>query len=223
MPVHMSDKEFTKAHTIASNQLSAVQADLILLWNAQPATERVKSAAQALFEKGIGTVKEKDLSKSFSAEHIVTTADLVEIQNALTNRWRVAPGTGAVAAKTFLEKLLPHDSSGVTLVRPNVIAVLDNDQLKHQPDDHVIGTRQVGGGTKFKSAYASPAWHQANTLVHMADWAEGLGVMTVGQKIEHGQGAPVDQIHYEGFCIFAGGKKYVLFHCYPHRDSARAQ
>lgn len=110
------------------------------------------------------------------------------------------------------------DSSGVSAVINGVTVQLDCDQLKHQHPTVRIGTREKGGGNRFVAA-CNAAWHQANTMAHMAQWANGLGVMAVGQQTFHGQMVPVGQIHYEGFCLFANGQKYVSFHCYPANGS----
>lgn len=93
-------------------------------------------------------------------------------------------------------------ASDVSLLDAAVDVYLDTDQRKHQPKDHPIGTRQASGGNKFKPDYATPAWHRANTMVHMRDWALGLGALA------------------EGYCLVAGGKKYVFFHCYPADGSS---
>jgi hypothetical protein len=109
-------------------------------------------------------------------------------------------------------------SSEVRALIANVQVRLDVDQLKHQPKSAPIGARIKGGGNRFKDG-CDAAWHQANTMVHVADWANGLGSMTEGEQRYHGQAVPVDGIHYEGYCLKAGGHKYVLFHCYPANDS----
>jgi len=95
---------------------------------------------------------------------------------------------------------------------------LDCDQLKHQHPTVPIGTRVKGGGNRFVVT-CDEAWHRGNTMVHMAQWATKLGVMAVGEQTYHGQAVPVNEIHYEGFCLFARGQKYVSFHCYPANDS----
>ncbi len=113
--------------------------------------------------------------------------------------------------------------SGVRLSRGNVDVHLDNDQLKHQPAGHPIGTRVTHGGTKFSGnatstgAEGSAAWHIANTLPHMLAWADGLGAMAEGEVRHHAQGPEYNGIHYEGNCMMASGRKHVLFHCYPAR------
>ena len=75
-----------------------------------------------------------------------------------------------------------------------------------------------GGGNRFV-ATCDAAWHQANTMVHMGNWALALPVV-LGQVAYHGQAIPVGGIHYEGFCLNAAGGRYVLFHCYPADGSA---
>ena len=103
---------------------------------------------------------------------------------------------------------------------------LDNAQLKHQHKDCPIGTRQATGGNRFNDT-CNIDWHKANTLKYMARWAGELAEMEEGQEKFHGQTTAVDfdgnpkndGIHYDGFCLFAGGKKYVSFHCYPANDN----
>jgi hypothetical protein len=114
---------------------------------------------------------------------------------------------------------LNNESSNVTSIINGVDVRLDNDQLKHQPPSAPIGTRHKGGGNRFNNT-ATAAWHLANTLPHMAAWANGLGPMNAGQVTFHGQAAPVAFVHYEGYCLMANGTKYVLFHCYPSNNSA---
>jgi hypothetical protein len=106
------------------------------------------------------------------------------------------------------------DSSGVSRDIGGVIVQLDCDQLKHQHPTVPIGSRHKGGGNRFVVT-CNAAWHEGHTMAHMAQWATGLGAMTPGQTTFHGQTIPVDGIHYEGFCLFASGRKYVSFHCYP--------
>ncbi|MDI1481755.1 hypothetical protein [Polyangium sp. y55x31] len=113
---------------------------------------------------------------------------------------------------------LDADSSAVKKTIKNIDVRLDNDQLKHQHPTKPIGTRQKAGGNRFKDT-CDAEWHKDNTLKHMADWAVGLGAMAEGTQTYHGQAVPVNGIHYEGFCLMAGGQKYVLFHCYPSDDS----
>lgn len=110
------------------------------------------------------------------------------------------------------------DSSGVTIDSPAVYVQLDNDQLKHQPQNAPIGTRHASGGTKF-GKFATEDWHLSNTLPVMREWADGLRDMQNGDRREHGQKQAVDDIHYEGFCLMVDDKKYVSFHCYPSRGS----
>jgi len=111
------------------------------------------------------------------------------------------------------------DSSGVSIAGDGIEVHLDVDQLKHQHHSQPIGTREKGGGTKFNpEKYGSTDWHQRNTMVYMRDWARDLR-MKDGEKKYHGQAENVDGIHYEGYCLNKGGTKYVLFHCYPDKDS----
>lgn len=113
------------------------------------------------------------------------------------------------------------DATNVSLNRNDIDVFLDIDQLKHQPQQFPIGTRQVRGGNKFNPAQAgSAAWHIANTLVHMQDWAANLPELRIGEQQYHGQARPVKGIHYEGYCVkLPDGRKLVLFHCYPSDDS----
>lgn len=140
--------------------------------------------------------------------------DAVEILVAL-NKWKAletaAPAKDNGAAAKL--KALQGDSSGVSTESHGVFVQLDVDQLKHQHPDVPIGSRQKGGGNKFVKK-CDATWHVSTTLEHMAVWAAALQ-MQEGGKVEHGQSKPVDGIHYEGYCILAGGKKYVSFHCYP--------
>ena len=121
------------------------------------------------------------------------------------------PADNGAAAK--LATLLA-DTSGVSRDIGGVMVQLDCDQLKHQHPSVPIGRRHKGGGNRFV-ATCNAAWHETHTMAHMAQWATGLGAMTPGQTTFHGQMVPVDGIHYEGFCLFASGRKYVSFHCYP--------
>ncbi|WP_263384731.1 hypothetical protein [Granulicella arctica] len=120
------------------------------------------------------------------------------------------------AARSLLT--LEGDSSTVRLLMLGVSVRLDKDQLKHQHPDQPIGSRQKGGGNRF-IATCSAAWHEQVTLPHMADWASRLPAIKAGHKVYHGQATPVDGIHYEGSCLMANNKKYVLFHCYPEDGS----
>jgi hypothetical protein len=128
------------------------------------------------------------------------------------------PDTGAAQKLAALEA----GSSEVKSVIAGVDVRLDNDQLKHQPQNASIGTRIKGGGNRFVGR-CDAEWHRANTLVHMATWANGLHGMKDGEQRFHGQATPVNDIHYEGFYLLAGGKKYVLFHCYPADNSPLKQ
>jgi len=114
---------------------------------------------------------------------------------------------------------LIRDSSAVQHVIAGVDVRLDNDQLKHQDLTKPIGTRNKGGGNRFV-ATCDATWHQTVTMAYMAQWANGLGAMNEGDQPFHGQFVPVNNVHYEAFCLFAGGQKYVLFHCYPANGSA---
>jgi Domain of unknown function (DUF4157) len=141
---------------------------------------------------------------------------------------------GQAAQARRLVRAGMDDSSGVMKEEGNVEAHLDIDQLKHQPPppakdakdvkdagNYRIGTREKGGGNKFKPPAGSEAWHQANTLAHMIKWADGLKGMKEGVKVWHGQADPVDGVHYEGYCVLLGAKKFVFFHCYPADSSKK--
>jgi len=99
---------------------------------------------------------------------------------------------------------------------------LDKNQLKHQPKEHPIGDRTVGGGEKF-GTYASKAWHEENTMRYMAQWAIGLGDIPENTKSEHGQSKRINIgdlcCCFEGYCVRLGDTKYVSFHCYPNSRS----
>lgn len=132
-----------------------------------------------------------------------------------TVEWQRPPADGGAAQKLAT---LQRDSSGVSHILHGVTVQLDCDQLKHQHPTVPIGTREKGGGNRFV-ADCDADWHRDNTMEHMALWAVGLGQMAPGQQTFHGQATPVDGIHYEGFCLFANGQKYVSFHCYPSDGS----
>ncbi|MDH0289258.1 hypothetical protein N7414_09040 [Pseudomonas sp. GD04087] len=114
-------------------------------------------------------------------------------------------------------KDLRGSASHVSLMEGNVTVYLDNDQLKHQHKSHPIGTRVTHGGNKFNST-CDVAWHRANTLPEMLEWAKGLPYVE-GSKQPTGQAEPRNGIHYEGHCLMANSGKYVLFHCYPSDGS----
>ena len=179
----------------------------------------VDSAAAALHKQGIKTVKKGDVKGKFAKDHGVSVGDVGAIQGKLDTLRQAGAAQDARDAALKKLKVLRDGSSGVTITQSGVEVHLDNDQLKHQHPDHPIGTRTVSGGNLFTTV-ATTAWHEANTLVHMADWAAGLAGMAEGDKREHGQARPVNDIHYEGFCLMAGGQKYVAFHCYPANGSA---
>lgn len=146
-------------------------------------------------------------------------AEAAEIFARITNRTLevAAPPNDNGAARKLAEVI--RDSSPVQRVIEGIDIRLDNDQNKHQHPTKPIGNRQKGGGNRFK-AQCDAAWHIANTMVHMARWANDLGAMRVGDKQYHGQAVAVNNIHYEGFCLYANDTKYVLFHCYPSDSNA---
>ncbi len=165
-----------------------------------------------LYESGINTNKLDDIQQAVEIIKTATGRDALEIQAAPT----------PVDSGRLLETALAG-ASDVMITYQGIDVYLDNDQNKHQPQDHPIGTRQVKKGNTFKTDYATPAWHRTNTLVHMGQWAQELGGMQEGQKTQHGQFRVVNEIHYEGFCLYAQGKKYVFFHCYPDDSSEMKQ
>lgn len=114
--------------------------------------------------------------------------------------------------------VLQGDSSTVQHNIAGVDVRLDIGQLKHQHPSHPIGTRHKGGGNRF-NATCDAAWHQANSMAYMAGWANGLAGMVQGEQRFHGQATAVANVHYEGYCLLANGRKYVLFHCYPSDNS----
>lgn len=111
-------------------------------------------------------------------------------------------------------KTLEAESSDVRRMVGAVSVRLDLNQLKHQHKDAPIGTRRKGGGNRFTDV-ATAQWHRKTTLLHMGRWAQKLPSMSEGVKVQHGQAKAVNGIHYEGYCLLAGGAKCVLFHCYP--------
>jgi hypothetical protein len=132
------------------------------------------------------------------------------LKTPVTIEWQRPPKENPAAGKL---KTLLGDASAVSQDYDGIYVQLDCDQLKHQPPSHPIGTRQKGGGNKFNNT-CDAAWHQLNTMAHMAEWARAL-TLSDGETKDHGQSKPVNKIHYEGFCLLADGKKYVSFHCYP--------
>ena len=132
-------------------------------------------------------------------------------------------GVGPASATLTQAK---KDATAVTKTVSGVEVYLDIDQLKHQPAKHPIGTRKKGGGTKFdprektegsEHEQGSPEWHKEITMEYIGKWAAGLNDLVEDVKEYHGQGEAHDKIHYEGYCLLSGGKKYVFFHCYPER------
>lgn len=120
---------------------------------------------------------------------------------------------------TSLREAQEEPAGGVSLTRRGVIGYLDADQLPHQPKGIRIGTRvaKKKADSRFGS-YATAAWHQANTLVTMTEWAAGLGLAD-GDTQNTGQAeARDDNIYYEGFAARSNGQTYVFFHCYPSGD-----
>ena len=159
------------------------------------------------------------LSESRSRTQDVDINDAAAILSDLLGRLKiewVRPPAGVDDVRQLAT--MQADASEVRAAIAGVRVQLDRDQLKHQHPQVPIGTRAVGGGNRFKNT-CDAAWHGANTMVHMANWANGLGAMTPGQRQFHGQAVAVDGIHYEGFCLFAGGAKHVSFHCYPADNS----
>ena len=144
--------------------------------------------------------------------------EAVEIFKEVTGRVlevQVPPSDGGAGKKL---QTLQNASSVVKMEYLGVDVRLDNDQLKHQHPSVPIGTRMKGGGSRFKHT-CDASWHKLNTMIYMATWASQIGGMVEGDQKYHGQSGPVNSIHYEGYCLMAGGNKYVLFHCYPERHS----
>jgi hypothetical protein len=116
-----------------------------------------------------------------------------------------------------------RDSTNVGIERPGYVIKLDIDQNKHQPDPYPIGTRPHAGNRFIardiqQNPVANAAWHQANTLVEMYNWARFLGQMSPGERETTHQAIARGEylIHYEGYCLQGlNATRYVLFHCYP--------
>lgn len=125
----------------------------------------------------------------------------------------------AAKVATSLREAQEEPVGGVSLNRGGVTGYLDADQLPHQPQGIRIGTRvaRKAAGSRFGS-YATPAWHQANTLVTMTDWAATLGLADGETQNTNQSEARNDNIYYEGFAARSAGQTYVFFHCYPSRD-----
>lgn len=126
----------------------------------------------------------------------------------------------AAKVTTALREAQEEPVGGVSLTRSGVIGYLDADQLPHQPPGGTrIGTRvaKKKPGSRFGS-YATPAWHQANTLVTMTEWAAGLGLADGDAQNTNQSEARDDNIYYEGFAARSNGQTYVFFHCYPSAD-----
>ncbi len=184
--------------------------------DAKPKVEPdTKGAAEELFKGGSVKVNRSDIKGAFAKKYNITLKDQSGIQAALDLLREGRKQESKLAAARAKRDQARKDSSGVSITAPGIEVHLDCDQLKHQPQSQPIGTRPASGGQKFNGG-ASPEWHEENTLVHMRDWAGDLQ-MAEGDVQEHGQGAPVANIHYEGFCVYLDGLKYVSFHCYPQR------
>lgn len=180
---------------------------------------RVKEAARILRKekslKNLDKLKGNDLKV-----YKLDPKDLEDVKNAFTLLVNSERPIGEVLGEQF-KKELPNESSGVKFDQDNIEVHLDNYQLKHQPEgsQFIIGTRLVSGGTLFKEKYATESWHISHTLKHMWEWANKLEGLEEGKVVQHGQMKNIDGIHYEGSCILIKGRKYVLFHCYPHPGS----
>jgi hypothetical protein len=207
---------------IESDLLEVFAAKKADIDNARP-LDRPALLRDSVLEKWVldfetNTVNKRDYVRDLKAASAIDDADVAFMWLHVT-RYLAAVRVDAARALQDAK----NGASDVTITQNGVEVWLDNDQLKHQPIGTPIGTRVTSGGNKFKSSNASKAWHQANTLPHMAQWAAGLGRMYEGESIMHGQGMPVNEIHYEGFCLFSGGKKYAFFHCYPAHGSSLKQ
>ena len=204
---------FLAAHNITLGDKDAIQLRLDEL-RLPTLSASIKEAARTLKEGGVVTVKKAHL-KNLG----ILQGDLADVQIALKAlRKAELVERNKERGRSFVAAL-DREVSTVSLVEGNVRAYLDRAQMKHQPPSQPIGDRETHGGAKFKEMYARPAWHQANTLRHMIDWANSLTDLEEGVKREHGQGTPVDGVHYEGFCMLVGEIRYVLFHCYPAKKS----
>jgi len=190
--------------------------------------QRIQASLSQLIKTGVGRGRE---AKESNYQEIVSV-----LQELHFNTTESDVQEGAALIKELLKKdvevakplvdpmiamklnALKHDSSGVSFTIAGVYVQLDCDQLKHQPPETPIGTRVTHGGNKFLRI-CDANWHHHNTMTYMANWANGLGAMTPGQREFHGQFAAVNGIHYEGFCLYANGQKWVSFHCYPANGS----
>lgn len=189
------------------------KAELLLGTLIKNGAGRSDSAKEANFVE----IQENLLSLGINnrAPEVIEAADILGAVLGRTVEVQAPPNDNGAARKLAV---LQRDSSTVQHIIAGVDVRLDEGQLKHQHPSLPIGSRHKGGGNRFDNT-CDATWHQTVTMAHMAAWANGLGVMAVGQETYHGQFVPVMQVHYEGYCLFAGGQKYVLFHCYPSNDS----
>lgn len=206
-------KKIAKEHGVdAEKHLEAVQDRLYRL--------RLEAAAWAIRDSGHKTmdnVTAKIIPKNL---YIDLKTDFDGIKEELEEIVKLEKPIEEISAEKFINDL-PTEKSGVMIEKEKIEVHLDNYQLKHQPPgkEYIIGTRTVSGGTLFKEEYASESWHKGHTLAYMHSWAKTLGKMKEGEVKQHGQMKNIDGIHYEGSCVFVKGIKYVLFHCYPHKNS----
>jgi hypothetical protein len=194
-----------------------------------PAIQRTPAtAADALRKAGYTKISKKEFStwlrakgekgpkaKKNSEVHAVSEADLEEVNELMAADREASAGARKIDAARARLATAQREAPGVQIVRRGVIVNLDTDQLKHQPTGYPIGTRDVGGTKWPASLGPDAAWHRANTLPVIGDWAADLD-MEDGDDVPTKQSiAMSDGNHYEGFCVQVDGQKYVFFHCYP--------
>jgi hypothetical protein len=177
-------------------------------------TDWLKLKTGSGYVKPTNSARLRVSAEDFAA--IVTAIGLLETEGA--DATRSAETTRKL--QQFLRDATQVPPGGVSLNRAGVIGYLDADQLPHQPQGGTpIGTRTASKNNSSRfGSYATAAWHQANTLVTMTDWAAGLGL--ADDAVENtGQLVPrEDGIYYEGQALRSGGQTYVFFHCYPSRE-----
>lgn len=212
-PMHLKG-DFAKRHQIGLRDKNAIQERLDEL-RFPTLSDEVNRAARVLRAENKNEATGRD-----AARLGLKSDDLYDLQMSMAAlRKEDVAAKNRDAGLKFVSSLDAGESSGVFLKEADVHAHLDQAQNKHQPPGHPIGKRETHGGNKFRIMYASEAWHKANTLRHMVEWARGIEGLEEGVKVQHGQGAAVNSIHYEGFCILSGEIRYVLFHCYPANGS----
>jgi hypothetical protein len=181
-----------------------------------PKSERVRLAALELRDgRGLKEARRWPAIRDVGGKYLLTQKDLGDLDAALKELAQAGETERKLTeARQKLEDA-KSDSSGVSITAEGIEVHLDTAQQKHQATGEKIGERVTGSGTRFNNK-ADEQWHRDNTLTHMLEWAQGLK-MTEGDVIYHGQTRPVNQVCYEGFCVFIDDVKYVSFHCYPAR------